>query len=202
MLRRIRDAKAVLPNGDAVAREYRRHGSTDRRTLIDLFSSRLADYGATVYRTAAPALPDELANALGGAACAVPSGLARAWTPPGAMVDYPPLDVATLDRVAVVVTESAAACAETGTIALDGSIGQGRRALTLVPDWHICVVHTEDIVHTVPELLARLVPTRPLTLISGPSATSDIELRRVQGVHGPRTLTVVLVGPELGIKDH
>jgi L-lactate dehydrogenase complex protein LldG len=98
-----------------------------------------------------------------------------------------------LDGFDGVLTACTAAAAETGTIALDGSTGQGRRAITLVPDRHVCVVRAEQIVRTVPELLGRLDPRRPLTLISGPSATSDIELHRVEGVHGPRTLVVVLV---------
>jgi L-lactate dehydrogenase complex protein LldG len=125
---------------------------------------------------------------------AVPPGL-PAYLPAGieTLVDTGQLTAADLDAVDGTVTGCAVAIAETGTIVLDGSPDQGRRLLTLVPDYHLCLVRAADVVTTVPEAVARLDPTRPLTFISGPSATSDIELNRVEGVHGPRTLDVVIV---------
>ena len=126
----------------------------------------------------------------------VPPGLPAEWLPPNATVDDGSLTAADLDAHAAVLTACAAAAAETGTIVLDGSPDQGRRAISLVPDRHVCVVRADQVVQTVPELLRRLRPDRPLTFVSGPSATSDIELHRVEGVHGPRTLVVVLVSAD------
>ncbi len=110
-------------------------------------------------------------------------------------MDHGQLSATELDTFDGVVTNAAVAIAETGTVVLDGSPGQGRRAITLVPDVHLCVVRAEQVVETVPEAVAVLRPDRPLTWVSGPSATSDIELSRIEGVHGPRTLEVILVGP-------
>ncbi|MEU4845658.1 LutC/YkgG family protein [Streptomyces gilvosporeus] len=125
----------------------------------------------------------------------VPQGFPAAWLPDGdgTRTDIPPLDVRALDTAGGVLTTCALAIAVTGTIVLDAGPGQGRRALTLLPDYHLCVVRADQIAADVPEALRRLDPRRPLTFISGPSATSDIELERVEGVHGPRTLDVIIV---------
>jgi L-lactate dehydrogenase complex protein LldG len=201
ILARVRRALADRPVPPEVPRRYRQQGEhrPGALELLDLLAHRLVDYRATVYRSTVDeictALPEALRATLpAGGSIIVPPALPEGWTPEGAIVDDGSLTAADLDRVDAVLTTCAAACAETGTIALDGSPDQGRRAITLVPDRHVCVVRADQVVQTVPELLARLDPLRPLTFISGPSATSDIELQRVEGVHGPRTLVVLLVG--------
>ncbi len=166
---------------------------------LDLLEDRLVDYKATVRRCGGSAVPDAVRAALG--AALAPVAARRVVVPPGLPTDWVPepvlddgsLTPTDLDAVDAVVTAATVAAAVTGTIVLDGSPDQGRRAISLVPDVHVCVVHADQVVHTVPEMLARLDPARPTTLISGPSATSDIELERVEGVHGPRILSVVLV---------
>jgi L-lactate dehydrogenase complex protein LldG len=200
VLQRIRAANAAAgnPTPAPAPRAYVHTGTlaAGSAELMELLRDRLVDYKATVL----DATPDEVPAAIAGALEAagvtgrvlVPSGLPEGWCPDG-VPDEPGFTANDLDEFAAVVTASAASCAVTGTIALDGSDDQGRRAITLVPDVHVCVVRADQVVETVPELIGRLEPTRPTTFISGPSATSDIELQRVEGVHGPRTLIVVLV---------
>lgn len=207
VLRRVRDAIG-MPSGAVsspapVARAYRTSGDHPAGSpeLIDLFVGRLEDYKATVIRAASDdqAIGAAVGSALRGAgteSAVVPAGLAQAWSAeaPGVVVDSGELLGAQLDEIHAVVTGSAVAIAETGTIVLDSGPTCGRRIITLVPDIHVCVVRVADIVESVPEGVALLDPLRPLTFISGPSATSDIELSRVEGVHGPRTLIVVIAG--------
>lgn len=168
------------------------HGRTlDRGAMLDLFAERVADYRATVTRCATADLTATVSMALDGATTVVvPDGLGL--DVPGAVADDG-LSSADLDAVQAVVTRAAVGIAETGTVVLDHGPGQGRRAITLLPDLHVCIVHEDQVVPDVPDALPRLDPHRPQTWISGPSATSDIELSRVEGVHGPRRLHVILV---------
>ncbi len=197
ILARARDALAGA-TAPTVPRAYRVAGSAKGHERESLFAQRVADYGATVLEATSPREAIEAALAGQGARrIAVAPDLDEALRPTGVeLVVDDGLTPVELDGLDGALTTSAAACAETGTIALAGEPGQGRRALTLVPDLHVCVVRRRDVVETVPELLARLEPSaragRPIVLVSGPSATSDIELTRVEGVHGPRRLVVVL----------
>ncbi|MGW3863917.1 LutC/YkgG family protein [Streptomyces sp. NPDC005047] len=203
ILGRVRRALADAPADEVpVARDYlREHGRRTTGQTVDLLAENLADYRALVHRCAdgeLPALLAGLLSARGSRSVLVPRGLEPGWLAEAGASPVPDEAASTapeLDRVDSVVTGCAVAVAETGTIVLDGSPDQGRRRITLVPDHHICVVRVPDqVVSSVPQALERLDPARPLTWISGPSATSDIELDRVEGVHGPRTLEVVLVG--------
>ncbi|MFG2468644.1 lactate utilization protein C [Streptomyces canus] len=202
ILGRVRRALADAPSEDTpIERAYlREHGDRSVEETVELLAENLADYRAIVHRCTAADLPATLAGMLaarGAKTVLVPPGLERSWLAEADTEQVPDQVESTphaLDRIDSVVTACAVAVAETGTIVLDGGPDQGRRRITLVPDHHICVVRVPDqVVSSVPQALERLDPVRPLTWISGPSATSDIELDRVEGVHGPRTLEVVLV---------
>jgi L-lactate dehydrogenase complex protein LldG len=201
ILRRIRAATADITRPPDVPRRYQLAGGATGRAddgLVDRFAERASDYRATVRRCPAVGTAQVIADAVtarGARRIGVPRDFPAEWSSllAGAVPDNPPLDVAALDGLDGVVTACAVAIAETGTIVLDTGPGQGRRAFTLVPDYHLAVVRSGQIVATVPDAVAALDPARPLTWISGPSATSDIELTRVEGVHGPRMLDIVIV---------
>jgi L-lactate dehydrogenase complex protein LldG len=214
MLARIRTALAgdppdrgVAPAGDTPAPAFRTRGELDPTALLDLLAGRLVDYRSHVRRTAPAQLLDTVRAAL------AERGARRVVLPPGLGLPGPSqpapgqsgvldevelitdggLSAQELDQMDGVITRAAVAIAETGTIVLDAGPGQGRRALSLIPDYHLCLIEADQVVALVPEAVARLRPGHPLTWISGPSATSDIELDRVEGVHGPRTLEVILI---------
>ncbi len=193
ILAAVRTATAGATPPDPVRRSYRRAGERGSGDRIGLLSERLVDYHANVRRVLSVELRaavEELAPGRIG----VPPGLPAEWRPAAAVEDHG-LAPHELDALDGVVTGCTVAIAETGTLVLAGGPTEGRRALTLVPDLHVCIVRAEQVVETVPEAFEALsgAASRPLTFVSGPSATSDIELRRVEGVHGPRTLIVVLV---------
>jgi L-lactate dehydrogenase complex protein LldG len=201
-LRTARDAGApsapvVVPRDYHVSGRYGA-GTEDAVARLD---ETLTDYRATVTRVGAEAhVAAAVATFLGsGTSVVVPPDVPDAWLAAfdgRVRRDEPACSVDELDHLDAVLTGAAVAIADTGTFVLDsGAPDQGRRVVTLVPDHHVCVIRAADVVSSVPEALARLDPTRPLTFVSGPSATSDIELDRVEGVHGPRRLDVVLVGP-------
>lgn len=200
MLARIRIALGEPRSwSESVPRGYRSKIGLTRGELAGLLTDRLADYGASVRRCGQSELGVTVAAALaerGARAVIAPDGLDVPIPDGIEQVRGDGMTAAELDAVDGVITGAALAIAETGTIILDGGPGQGRRALSLIPDYHLCVLRGDQIVGLVPEALAMLDPRRPLTWISGPSATSDIELERVSGVHGPRTLEVILVGEQ------
>lgn len=215
ILGRVRAAIADVPAAEAVAFDrdtaepdarYARTGSLDAAARLALFVERCSDYQANVTVCA------DDAGSIGksiGAACArhgaqrlvVPKGLDRRWLLNGieTVIDNPPLDRRELADLDGVITGCELAIAVTGTVVLAAGPDQGRRAVTLLPDLHVCIVRGEQIVETVPEAIARLATPiaarRPITLVSGPSATSDIELKRVEGVHGPRRLELIVTDP-------
>ncbi|NGY61745.1 LUD domain-containing protein [Lentzea sp. NEAU-D13] len=184
ILNRIRSAK--VPAAPQVVRGYNTKGTGG----VELLAETVADYRAIVHVVSD--VPEALKR-LEGKRIVAPAGVPDEWLIDGVTWLREPLSIEELDRSDGVLTGCAVAIADTGTIVLDGGEAQGRRALTLLPDYHLCVVRADQIAASVPEALHRLEPTRPLTFISGPSATSDIELNRVEGVHGPRTLEVLIV---------
>lgn len=210
VLRRIRAAIGGAPKADAVEirtewealpRNYKRTASLEREAILEMLEDRLRDYDASVVRAKAGEIGAEIARILterGKRRLVVPMGLAEA------VGESLPADFefvvdegmtnAELDGFDGVLTASTVAIAETGTIILQNVPGQGRRAPTLIPDYHLCVVRTSDVVETVPEAMVRLAGTAALatTFVSGPSATADIEMTRIKGVHGPRFLDVIL----------
>jgi L-lactate dehydrogenase complex protein LldG len=195
---------AAIPRSPAPApvRAYRESGVRTPEAVVDLFCERVADYQAEVLRISPESVASrigEVAAAHGGSRFGIPTGLRTEWRPPGyELVTDTSLDTAGFDSLGGAITGCTAAIAETGTIILAAGPETGRRALTLIPDLHICVVDRSQIVELVPEGLRRTgvivrAESRPITLVSGPSATSDIELSRVEGVHGPRHLVVLVV---------
>jgi L-lactate dehydrogenase complex protein LldG len=206
ILRRIRAAKGGVANAErsraawsGIERGYRREATRPREAIVELLEDRLRDYDARVIRVGHADVASSAAGMLAERKVrrmVVPAGLAAEWLPGGVefVVDEG-LSAAELDRVDGVMTGATLAIAETGTVVLQNVAGQGRRAVTLVPDYHLCVVRVEDVVETVPEAMARLQATAGLatTFVSGPSATADIEMTRIKGVHGPRFLDVILV---------
>ncbi len=211
ILWRIRRATRDVPEGErpedvGVERGYRRDDDAPREEIVERFAERAAEYEATVRRVRADELPAAIEEALrrrGVKRLVVPPYLPGEWIPEGVETlrdaARPRLKGDELDRSDGVLTGCALGIAQTGTIVLDSGRAQGRRALTLLPDYHLCVVREDQIVGLVPEAFAELEDVvknegRAITFISGPSATSDIELDRVEGVHGPRTLEVLIVG--------
>lgn len=207
ILRRIRVAKggassaeAALIGWDAIARQYKRAASRTREAVLDLLEDRLRDYDARMMRVGEAEVGAAIAKMMhdrGVRRIVVPGGLRAEWLPGGfEFVVDEGLSAAELDGMDGVMTGATVAIAETGTVVLQNTAGQGRRAVTLVPDYHLCVVRVQDVVETVPEAIARLEGTANLatTFVSGPSATADIEMTRIKGVHGPRFLDVILAG--------
>jgi L-lactate dehydrogenase complex protein LldG len=193
---------------EEISRDYRTTSDFSAEALTELLIDRLVDYRALVRQCSVDDLAETIATTLTDRriqTIVAPSGLDSSWTEdlaPEVLTEGvasddqfgdDQLSVGQLEAADGVITGCAVAVAETGTLILDGSPGQGRRMLTLIPDYHLCVVFADQVVADVPQALARLDGTRPLTMISGPSATSDIELNRVEGVHGPRTLEVIIV---------
>jgi L-lactate dehydrogenase complex protein LldG len=205
ILARVRNAIAGSTTCSPVPREYRRVGARNRVETIDLLCERIGDYRAEVRRVHAGDLRAAVGEAFeqrGALRICVPSAIPGHWRPEGLeLIEDDELSNASLDHLDGVLTGCTLAIAETGTVVLTAAAREGRRALSLVPDLHVCVIEEEQVVELVPQAMAMLADLvrherRPITFISGPSATSDIELNRVEGVHGPRTLVVIVVAKE------
>jgi L-lactate dehydrogenase complex protein LldG len=198
ILRRVRHALRDVRTGDESVTGTREPRVPQHPVdVVSLFVDRVADYQAVVTRCATSEAPGAVALALSGTVnVLVPEGFPDNLLPGDhRRIEDSGLSASALDAVDAVLTTASVGIAETGTIVLDHGLGQGRRAVTLVPDRHVCVVRADQVVADVPEAVALLDPARPQTWISGPSATSDIELERVEGVHGPRQLYVIVVDP-------
>jgi L-lactate dehydrogenase complex protein LldG len=191
ILTRVKSAIAGAPERGPIPREYRATTDDD----LDTFLDRLAHYDATTHVVADADVAGIVSATLQGRRVVAPEGLPDGWlTGVDALTDEPPLRHDALDAADGVLTTCALAIAQTGTIVLDGGPGMGRRALTLLPDYHLCVVRADQLVACVPEAIRtlRAEAMKPLTFVSGPSATVDIEMTRVRGVHGPRRLEVIV----------
>lgn len=193
------DAPTAQSAWSALARDYKHSTTLSHAAVLDLLADRLRDYDAQVFRSTLADLPRTIATVLSARSVkhlVIPFGLPPEWLPPGFTftLDHS-LSSVELDRLDGVLTASTVAIAQTGTVVLQNVPGQGRRAISLVPDYHLCLVRSEDVVESLPEAIARLHPsaTLPTTFVSGPSATADIEMTRIKGVHGPRFLDVILI---------
>jgi L-lactate dehydrogenase complex protein LldG len=200
----VRDVSGIAGEyGSGIPRQFRRAGTLDDRSRIELFIDRLHDYDALVHRSNSFDVAQTISEALrarGKQGLLVPSGLPAEWLPGGfEFKEDRELTYDEIDRSEGVLTGCAAAIALTGSIILRHSAAEGRRALTLIPDYHLCIVHESQIVETVPEAIEQMksFATAPITTIAGPSATSDIEMTRIKGVHGPRVLEVILVACQI-----
>lgn len=197
ILTKVRAAIGSPPSTD-IPRDYR----TTTDDGLDTFLDRLAHYDAKTHVIDGAELEGTVRAILAGRRVVAPAGVPEAWlTDVDVLRDDPPLTHDEIDASDGVITTCALAIAQTGTIVLDAGPGMGRRALTLLPDYHLCVVRAEQIVASVPEAIAKLAgaPSRPITFISGPSATVDIEMTRVRGVHGPRNLEVIVAAPKTAV---
>jgi L-lactate dehydrogenase complex protein LldG len=183
---------------ESISRNYRQAGVLDAAARVELFIDRLADYGSAVYRCSETEIAQTVAGILtehSKTGLLVPRDLPRTWLPDGFYFFRESPDYAEVDSSEGVLTDCALAIASTGTIVLRHAPGEVTRALSLIPDYHLCIVFPNQIVETVPEGIRQMssFASLPITTISGPSATSDIEMTRIKGVHGPRTLEVILI---------